>query len=227
MSAWHVTAAAAAVCFFACSNVSGDNANAKASAGQSKSTSATKVHNASARVKRQNRAARRAEPHGQRYAGLRHSRDAMRRHARRISGWSAQAEGGSDSWFSESGFPGASDAWGRQPSYPFHSEPWADNSGQRHYGARSFSGMASYYGYGRRTASGERFNPGGMTAAHRSLPFGTHVQVTDVSSGRSVVVTINDRGPFIRGRVIDLSRGAAQALGITGRGVARIRASVI
>jgi rare lipoprotein A len=226
MSAWRVTAAAAAFCFFACSNVSGTNANAKASAGPSKSASATKVHHASARVKRQHRAARGAEPHGRRYAGL-HSRHAVRRHARQISDWSPQAEGNSDAWSGQSGFPGASDAWGRQPSYPFHSEPWADNSSQRHYSGRAFSGMASYYGYGRRTASGERFNPGGMTAAHRSLPFGTHVQVTDVSSGRSVVVTINDRGPFIRGRVIDLSRGAAQALGITGRGVARIRASVI
>ncbi|MDL5466851.1 septal ring lytic transglycosylase RlpA family protein, partial [Enterobacter hormaechei] len=69
---------------------------------------------------------------------------------------------------------------------------------------RSFSGIASYYGAelaGRKTASGARFNPGGMTAAHRSLPFGTRLRVSH--GGRSVVVTINDRGPFIRGRVLD------------------------
>jgi rare lipoprotein A (peptidoglycan hydrolase) len=225
MSAWRVTAAAAAFCFFACSNVTGDNA--KASSGQSKSASATKVHNVPPRAKRQNRAARRAEPRGHRYAGLHHSRHVTRRHARQIAGWSGQAEGRSDTWFGQSGFPGPSDAWGRESSYPSQFESWADNSSQRHYGGHSFSGVASYYGYGRRTASGERFNASGMTAAHRSLPFGTHVQVTDVASGRSVVVTINDRGPFVRGRVLDLSRGAAQALGITGRGVARIRASVM
>jgi len=66
-----------------------------------------------------------------------------------------------------------------------------------------------------------------MTAAHRTLPFGTRVHVTDLNSGRSVDVTINDRGPFVHGRVLDLSRGAAQALGMMARGVTRIRASVI
>ncbi len=94
--------------------------------------------------------------------------------------------------------------------------------------SRSFSGMASYYGNelaGRRTASGARFNPGGMTAAHRSLPFGTRLRVTHGS--RSVVVTINDRGPFVRGRVLDLSKGAAQAIGMTGRGVGRVVAEAL
>ena len=92
---------------------------------------------------------------------------------------------------------------------------------------RSFSGMASYYGNesGSRTASGQRFNQSAMTAAHRSLPFGTKLRVTH--GGRSVVVTINDRGPFIRGRVLDLSTGAARAIGLTGAGVGRVTAEVV
>ncbi|MBN9599524.1 MAG: septal ring lytic transglycosylase RlpA family protein [Afipia sp.] len=92
--------------------------------------------------------------------------------------------------------------------------------------SRSFSGMASYYGNesGSRTASGQRFNQNAMTAAHRSLPFGTRLRVTH--GGRSVVVTVNDRGPFIRGRVLDLSKGAAHAIGLTGRGVGMVVAEV-
>ncbi len=92
---------------------------------------------------------------------------------------------------------------------------------------RSFSGMASYYGNesGSRTASGQRMNANAMTAAHRSLPFGTKLRVTH--GGRSVVVTINDRGPFIRGRVLDLSTGAARVIGLTGAGVGRVTAEVI
>jgi rare lipoprotein A len=92
---------------------------------------------------------------------------------------------------------------------------------------RTFSGMASYYGNesGHRTASGQRFNQNAMTAAHRSLPFGTRVKVTH--AGRSVVVTINDRGPFIRGRVLDLSTGAARVVGLTGRGVGRVVAEIL
>lgn len=82
--------------------------------------------------------------------------------------------------------------------------------------AAAQSGAASWYGSGHRTASGERFNPNGMTAAHRSLPFGTRVRVENARTGRSVVVRINDRGPFVRGRIIDLSRGSARALGMGG-----------
>lgn len=98
-------------------------------------------------------------------------------------------------------------------------------SSSRHSG-RTFSGMASYYGNesGSRTASGQRFNQNAMTAAHRTLPFGTRLKVTHGS--RSVVVTVNDRGPFIRGRVLDLSKGAAHAIGLTGRGVGRVVAEV-
>src|SRR5262245_15985902 len=80
-----------------------------------------------------------------------------------------------------------------------------------------FSPSASYYGKelaGRRTASGERFNPSAMTAAHRTLPFGTRVRVTNTHNGRSVIVRINDRGPFVKGRSIDLSSGAARAIGM-------------
>src|SRR3954470_3327455 len=83
------------------------------------------------------------------------------------------------------------------------------------------SGGASWYGpgfHGKKTASGERFNTHALTAAHRSLPFGSRVRVTNPRTGRSVVVRINDRGPFAGGRVIDLSKAAAQAVGISGVG---------
>ncbi|HLM41099.1 MAG TPA: septal ring lytic transglycosylase RlpA family protein [Microvirga sp.] len=83
------------------------------------------------------------------------------------------------------------------------------------------SGRASWYGpgfHGRRTASGETFNANALTAAHRTLPFGTRVRVMNKSTGRSVVVRINDRGPYAHGRVIDLSRASAQAIGISGVG---------
>jgi rare lipoprotein A len=83
--------------------------------------------------------------------------------------------------------------------------------------ASAQSGIASVYGYsGGRTASGERASPGGLTAAHRTLPFGTMVRVTNRSSGRSVVVRINDRGPFVHGRIIDLTPAGARALGFSG-----------
>lgn len=96
-------------------------------------------------------------------------------------------------------------------------------------GGRVQSGMASYYGSesGSKTASGARFNPGAMTAAHRSLPFGTKVRVTNKRNGRSVVVTINDRGPFIRGRIIDLSTGAAGVIGMRSSGVAPVSVEVL
>src|SRR3712207_1064649 len=80
-------------------------------------------------------------------------------------------------------------------------------------------GHASWYGpgfHGRRTASGETFNTNALTAAHRSLPFGTRVRVVNEKTGRSVIVRINDRGPFAKGRVIDLARSAAQQIGMGG-----------
>lgn len=91
--------------------------------------------------------------------------------------------------------------------------------------ASADSGTASYYGHelaGRPTASGERFNPNGLTAAHRSLPLGTRLVVTNIANGRSVVVRVNDRGPFVRSRVLDVSLGAARALGFTAAGTARV-----
>jgi rare lipoprotein A len=90
---------------------------------------------------------------------------------------------------------------------------------------RTFSGVASFYGNesGSKTASGQRFNQNAMTCAHRSLPFGTKLRVS--AHGRSVVVTVNDRGPFVRGRVLDLSKGAARVLGMDG--VAHVTAEVV
>ena len=92
------------------------------------------------------------------------------------------------------------------------------------------TGGASYYAAkfnGRRTANGERYRPGRLTAAHRTLRFGTRVRVTNLRNGRSVVVRINDRGPFVRGRIIDLSRAAAQRIGMIRSGVARVRLEVL
>ena len=91
-------------------------------------------------------------------------------------------------------------------------------------------GMASFYGAGfdsLRTASGERFDMRRMTAAHRWLPFGTRVRVTNLHNGRQVVVRINDRGPFIKGRLVDLSYAAARRLGMVRRGVGRVRLEVL
>ncbi|NJL08751.1 MAG: septal ring lytic transglycosylase RlpA family protein [Methylacidiphilales bacterium] len=103
-----------------------------------------------------------------------------------------------------------------------HADPL--NASKTHAGV----GMASYYGlkdgyHGRRTANGERYDRNSLTAAHRSLPFGTHVRVTNLRNGRSVVVRINNRGPFIRGRIIDVSYAAARELGFVDRGVAQVR----
>lgn len=91
-------------------------------------------------------------------------------------------------------------------------------------------GVASWYGsrfHGRLTASGEIFDMHAMTAAHRTLPFGTQVQVTVLNTGKSIILTINDRGPFIKGRVIDISRAAAKRLGMIGAGIARVRVRVL
>ncbi|MGN7739173.1 septal ring lytic transglycosylase RlpA family protein [Pseudomonas sp. 22526] len=92
------------------------------------------------------------------------------------------------------------------------------------------TGVASYYGakhHGKRTASGAPFNQHGMTAAHRELPFGTRVKVTNLKNDKSVVVRINDRGPHTRGRLIDLSRAAAQQLGMIRSGTAKVRVQAI
>ncbi|MEA5620379.1 septal ring lytic transglycosylase RlpA family protein [Cronbergia sp. UHCC 0137] len=94
----------------------------------------------------------------------------------------------------------------------------------------NFQGIASWYGYdgsSSATASGERFHPEKLTAAHRSLPMGTKVRVTNTRNGRSVVVRINDRGPYIGGRVIDVSAGAARILGMMGSGLAPVRIDIL
>lgn len=91
----------------------------------------------------------------------------------------------------------------------------------------ALNGLASYYGKGERTATGEAFNPNDMTAAHRTLPFGTRVRVTRVDNGDSVVVRINDRGPFKPGRVIDLSQKAAKNLRMTDTGLTAVKLEVL
>ncbi len=91
-------------------------------------------------------------------------------------------------------------------------------------------GMASWYGqpfHGRKTASGERFDMNAMTAAHRTLPFGAWVQVTNLSNGRKLVLRVNDRGPFSKGRIIDVSKRAAEALGFRQNGIAKVRVQFI
>jgi rare lipoprotein A len=95
-------------------------------------------------------------------------------------------------------------------------------------GPQQFSGLASYYdkNYSGRTACGERYDGKKFTAAHRTLPFGTHLRVTDPRSHRSVEVTVNDRGPFSKGRVLDLSFAAARALRMTDRGLIKVTAAV-
>lgn len=95
------------------------------------------------------------------------------------------------------------------------------------YSAGGSTGVASYYWQPQRVASGGWFNPNAMTAAHKTLPFGTKVRVTHLGNGRSVTVTINDRGPYVRGRIIDLSRAAASTIGMTGSGIARVSVAVL
>jgi rare lipoprotein A len=123
---------------------------------------------------------------------------------------------------------GVSDGSAKERRPQSQNQSWQDANAavapSRHSG-RTFSGVASHYGYeaGSKTASGQRLNANAMTAAHRSLPFGTRVRVTH--RDRSVVVTINDRGPFVRGRVLDLTTGAARALGF--RGLGKVTAEVL
>ena len=93
--------------------------------------------------------------------------------------------------------------------------------------ANSSYGVASFYTEDEWTASGERFNTHAMTAAHPSLPFGTRLRVTNVTNGRSVVVRINDRGPYVPGRVVDLSESAAESLGMVERGVVKVKLDVV
>ena len=102
-----------------------------------------------------------------------------------------------------------------------------DLRGPRIQGEHSLKGIASYYWQGQKTATGEQFDKTALTAAHKTLPFGTRVKVTRVDNGDSVIVRINDRGPFKPGRVIDLSEGAAQNIGMTGLGLTAVQLEVL
>jgi rare lipoprotein A len=88
-------------------------------------------------------------------------------------------------------------------------------------------GLASFYTEGTRTANGEKFDTHELTAAHPTLPFGTRLRVTNVATGRSVTVRVNDRGPYVPGRVVDVSYSAADALGMVGKGVAKVKLDVV
>jgi len=89
------------------------------------------------------------------------------------------------------------------------------------------NGLASFYTEGTQTANGEKFDTHELTAAHRTLPFGTRLRVTNVATGRSVTVRVNDRGPFVAGRVVDVSYSAAQTLGMVGGGIAKVKLDVV
>jgi len=91
-------------------------------------------------------------------------------------------------------------------------------------------GNASWYGgplHGRKTASGERFDMHSFTGAHKKLPFGTIIRVTNLRNGKEVFIRVNDRGPFVKGRIVDLSRAAAKAIDFTNKGVIRVRIDVV
>jgi rare lipoprotein A len=114
--------------------------------------------------------------------------------------------------------------------FAFACGPPSYTKSDRAYARSSTFGYASYYGnqfQGRRTASGERYNKNLLTAAHPSLPFGSHVKVTNQDNGRSVVVRINDRGPFGGDRIIDVSKAAAKRLGMLQTGVAPVRLEIV
>ncbi len=123
----------------------------------------------------------------------------------------------------------AGDHWPKKSKAAARTKKKTHGGGSYVYsGGGGQSGIASWYGgkfHGRKTASGERYNQNGMTAAHKTLPFGTRVQVTNTRTGNSVIVRINDRGPFVKGRVIDLSRAAAGQLGVNG--LAPVRLTVL
>jgi rare lipoprotein A len=97
----------------------------------------------------------------------------------------------------------------------------------QHKAQDSSFGVASFYTEGTKTANGEKFDPGELTAASPNLPFGTRLRVTNVTNGRSVVVRVNDRGPFVPGRVVDVSYSAAETLGMVGRGTAKVKLDVV
>jgi peptidoglycan lytic transglycosylase len=106
-------------------------------------------------------------------------------------------------------------------------KPPAETSEAMTSGKAQGGGVASYYWQGTKTASGEKFDPKELTAAHPTLPFGTKLRVTNTHTGRSVTVRVNDRGPYVPGRVVDVSYSAAQELGMIDRGVAKVKLDVV
>ena len=102
--------------------------------------------------------------------------------------------------------------------------PFAKNAAETQVASH---GVASFYTEGTQTASGERFDTNELTAAHRTLPFGTRLRVTNVATGQSVTVRVNDRGPFVPGRVVDVSHSAAQTLGMVEGGIAKVKLDVV
>jgi len=114
------------------------------------------------------------------------------------------------------------------PRYTSAVQPWVGSSPESL--RRVQEGVASFYGedfHGRKTANGEIYDMHAMSAAHRALPYNTRVLVTNLDNGKKVEVRINDRGPFVKGRIIDLSYGAARKIGMVGPGTARVRLEVL
>lgn len=118
---------------------------------------------------------------------------------------------------------------GMQPASLGDNKAAVDKGAQRKANTRKGDqvGMASYYWQPQALASGGRFNPNALTAAHKTLPFGTRVRIKHLGNGRSVDVHINDRGPYVGGRIIDLSKAAAAQIGMTGQGIARVSMTVL
>jgi rare lipoprotein A len=105
--------------------------------------------------------------------------------------------------------------------------PFASHRHAAGAGTPPSQGIASFYTEGTKTASGEKFNTHDLTAAHPTLPFGTRLRVTNVSTGQAVTVRVNDRGPYIQGRIVDVSYSAADALGMVGKGLANVKLDVV
>ena len=108
--------------------------------------------------------------------------------------------------------------------------PYGGGSTSKSSGKHATSGKASWYGgkfHGRLTANGERYNKNGISAAHKTLPFGTEVRVKNLNNGKTLVVRINDRGPFVKGRIIDLSEGAAKKLDMINDGVVPVKLTIL
>ena len=126
---------------------------------------------------------------------------------------------------------GASGGKASKPSYKKtagkKAKPSYSYSDSGSSGGYTLSGKASYYWQPQALASGGRFYPNAMTAAHKTLPFGTKVRVTNLNNGKSVTVTINDRGPYIAGRIIDLSKAAAHSISMQGSGVVPVKVAVL